>query len=282
MMIFDYKKIREYISRCKWCWAQSMIEVPHEYIHRDKCSLTRDEFYYIVSAQRQDGVHERWWKYNFPYLYIDGYKYWTMGDPFETTWILNRQKVFNEFDFLEWPLPRIDTEQEMEIMGKTIIASFEKNIFEAGIGNGDFVRLTKILPEKYYGVDPSKKAIEKFRRETSGFYRRCSTKSFEESINKWLSSDSVVVMTFGTASYIMEQYLKKLSESGLEYCLTFYREGYNPEEFSEMHHFAYSKNSIKSIFPNGNIYNHKNFITISSKQLKWQKPTVENDLFPVR
>ena len=89
-----------------------MMDVPHEYIHRDKCALTRDEFYYFVSAQRENGVHERWGKYNFPYLYIDGYKYWTMGDPFETTWILNRQKVFNEFDFLDWPIPKLYTDRK--------------------------------------------------------------------------------------------------------------------------------------------------------------------------
>jgi hypothetical protein len=31
---------------------------------------------------------------------MDGYKYWTMGDPIPDTIILNRQKVFSEFDTL--------------------------------------------------------------------------------------------------------------------------------------------------------------------------------------
>lgn len=169
-MEYDYSKLREFIKRCKWQWATSMIDVPHEYIHRDKCALTNDEFYYFVSAQRDNGVHERWGKYNFPYLYIDGYKYWTMGDPFETTWILNRQKVFNEFDFLEWPVPRIYSNQEMDVMAKSIMFTFkDRRFFEAGIGNGDFVAFTKIKPEMYYGVDPSKKAIKQFREKTSGF-----------------------------------------------------------------------------------------------------------------
>lgn len=281
-MIYDYEKLREFIKRCKWQWATSMIDVPHEYIHRDKCALTRDEFYYFVSAQRENGVHERWGSYNFPYLYIDGYKYWTMGDPFETTWILNRQKVFNEFDFLEWPIPRHYTNREMSIMVETILFTFkDKKIFEAGIGNGDFVKLANIRPEKYYGVDPSKKAIAQFRTSASGFYRRCSTKSFEESINKWLSADSVVVALFGTASYFMHQYLEKLNESGLEYCLMFYREDYTPSEFAEMHHFRYDQAQLRTMFPKCNIYNHKKYITISSKKLIWQKPLIENELFPV-
>ena len=57
-MTYDYDKLREYVKRCNWCWAQSMIEVPHEYIHRDKCALTREEFYYFVSAQRENGIHD--------------------------------------------------------------------------------------------------------------------------------------------------------------------------------------------------------------------------------
>lgn len=32
-------------------------------------------------------------KYYHPYLYIDDYKYWTMGAPVEETIIINRAKV---------------------------------------------------------------------------------------------------------------------------------------------------------------------------------------------
>lgn len=45
-------------------------------------------------------------------------------------------------------------------MAETILFTFkDKKIFEAGIGNGDFVKLANIRPEKYYGVDPSKKLL---------------------------------------------------------------------------------------------------------------------------
>jgi hypothetical protein len=43
--------------------------------------------------QREHGVKERWGKYNNPYLYIDDYKYWTMGAPLEETTVINRAKV---------------------------------------------------------------------------------------------------------------------------------------------------------------------------------------------
>ena len=81
------------ISRCHWTFAKTMPFAPHEYIVRGKCSLTDDEFVYFVDMQRQFGIKERWGKYNNPYLYIDDYKYWTMGAPIKDTKVINRAKV---------------------------------------------------------------------------------------------------------------------------------------------------------------------------------------------
>ena len=89
----NYNKVREMISRCQWTFAKSMPFAPHEYIVRDKCPLTDDEFVYFVEMQRQYGVTEKWGKHNNSYLYIDDYKYWTMGAPIEETKVMNRAKV---------------------------------------------------------------------------------------------------------------------------------------------------------------------------------------------
>lgn len=43
--------------------------------------------------QREHGIRERWSKYNNPYLYVDDYKYWTMGAPLEDTTVINRAKA---------------------------------------------------------------------------------------------------------------------------------------------------------------------------------------------
>ena len=89
----DNDKLRSMISRCKWTFAKTMPFAPHEYIVKDKCPLTTEEFEYFVSMQREHGVKERWGKYNHPYLYIDDYKYWTMGAPMEETTVINRAKT---------------------------------------------------------------------------------------------------------------------------------------------------------------------------------------------
>lgn len=89
----NYNKLREMISRCQWTFAKSMPFAPHEYIVRDKCPLTDDEFVLFVEMQRQHGVKEKWGKHENSYLYINDYKYWTMGAPIEETKVMNRAKV---------------------------------------------------------------------------------------------------------------------------------------------------------------------------------------------
>ena len=88
----EYDKLREMVARCTWNFAKIMSECPHENIVRGKCPLTDDEFLYFVDKQRNYGMPERWGEYIFPYLHIDGYKYWTMGDTYENTIIINRAK----------------------------------------------------------------------------------------------------------------------------------------------------------------------------------------------
>lgn len=89
----NYDKLREMIARCEWTFAKTMPFAPHEYIVKEKCPLTTEEFEYFVNMQREHGVEEHWGKYNNPYLYIDDYKYWTMGAPLENTTVINRAKV---------------------------------------------------------------------------------------------------------------------------------------------------------------------------------------------
>ena len=89
----DIERLRSIIARCEWTFAKTMPFAPHEYIVKEKCPLTTEEFEYFVNMQREHGVKERWGKYNNLYLYIDDYKYWTMGAPLEETTVINRAKA---------------------------------------------------------------------------------------------------------------------------------------------------------------------------------------------
>jgi hypothetical protein len=272
-MVFEGEdRIRELISKCKWTWARTYLDIPHEYIARYKCELLDSEFVEFFNAQRRFGIKERWANTWHQYLYLDGYKYWTMGNPLEVTKVMNRQKLFDEFDTFEWPLERYYSESEHEATCETIIRNFDKPVFEIGLGNGEFVKSTKISPDRYYGIDPSRKAIERFRKNVIGYYKCCSTKAFEETHSKWSEGDKVVIALFGTASYLMEPYLKLLAKSKQDYFLMFFKDDYYPESLRGTHSFVHTKEELKALFPECVMYNHKNYITVSSKPVEWMTP----------
>lgn len=247
----DYNKqiARNLISRVHWRWAKTYKTIPHEYIVRGQCGLSDAEFEYLVHAQREYGIPEQWYKFNHPYLYIDGYKYWTMGDAIKDTVIINRQKVFTEFDSLAHQEVAHSQELIQQIVTLFNSAFAGREVYEGGCGEGGTIQFFGIPPHKYRGVDPSQKAVDKLKAAFPEYDGRVFRKSFEESVNYWSKSNAVILATFGAASYFMEPYLKILAESGLDYFLMFYKENYCQEEFLQMHHFNYTEKQLREIFP---------------------------------
>lgn len=279
-MEYDLIRISELIKAEKWNWARTYVNVPHEYIVRGKCNMSNAEFLYIVHAQRDIGIKEVWGKYNFPYLYVDGYKYWTMGDTFENTIILNRQKVFSEFDTLDIVEPYY-TKEQAQLIYTCVVDNYQYPVFEVGFGNGTFVKDTGVKPDNYYGVEPSKKAIEIFRANNEGFYRRVSSKAFEESADKWKGKECVVIALFGSASYIMWQYLKLLVDNNKHFFLMFYKPEFTPKGLEKMHHFKYSKEWLSKLFHKAHIKEWGNYIIISSKKIDIKSVYVQKGLFEI-
>ena len=70
-MNYDEVKLRRLIGKCQWTFAKTMPTCPHEYSVRNKCALSDEEFVFFVQSQREFGVPQQWWKYNFPYLHIN-------------------------------------------------------------------------------------------------------------------------------------------------------------------------------------------------------------------
>ena len=264
-MPHDLTHIKKMIDRCQWQWAKTYENCPHEYIVRGKCELTDEEFLAFVDAQRCMGTPKQWGKYNFPYLYIDGYKYWTMGSSYEETKIINRQKVFGEFDQLSNPtLPHYSSVDSQYIVNRVMLLVRDNEVFEAACGDGQFVKESNISPNKYHGVDPCQKAITDFKNNLPEFANRIRCQSFEEAINAWKGKEAVVVATFGAASYIMKPYLQILATHNRHYFLMFYKEDFCPESFKEMHHFHYSHQELEEIFPKARIYAFKKYLCVEA------------------
>ncbi len=89
------ENIINFIERNNWIEAKSYSKTaPHEYLVFDKLdSESQVDFINFVMLIREKGYPERFWKKIFFYYDINGYKYWTMGNPIEETIILNRVKI---------------------------------------------------------------------------------------------------------------------------------------------------------------------------------------------
>tara|TARA_X000001382_G_scaffold85868_2_gene60955 strand:- start:1344 stop:1625 length:282 start_codon:yes stop_codon:yes gene_type:complete len=80
------------LSETKFTFAKSMPKIPHDWSAREEWNSDK-EFEDMVIYIREYGVPEKFWRKTYIYLYANGYKYWTLGNPIETTRIINRVKV---------------------------------------------------------------------------------------------------------------------------------------------------------------------------------------------
>lgn len=85
-------KVLNFIENHNWKVAKTYKNYPHSYVF--KGALTNDDdvksFEYFVLYIRKYGFTGIFFKTSYVYLYINGYYYWTMGNPLEETTIINR------------------------------------------------------------------------------------------------------------------------------------------------------------------------------------------------
>jgi hypothetical protein len=84
--------MRDFIAAHTWTFAKSMPQMPHFYVVRDKCRAD-DEFVQAVTFIRKYGVPRPFFRKTYIYLDIDGWSYWTMGNPMWDTTIINRAEI---------------------------------------------------------------------------------------------------------------------------------------------------------------------------------------------
>jgi len=82
-------KLNKFIKSQDWIFAKTYAKTwPHEYIVRDK--VDEALFVKLVEHIRSNGYIGKFYKMDITYFDEDGMVYWTMGDPIETTTIINR------------------------------------------------------------------------------------------------------------------------------------------------------------------------------------------------
>ena len=74
------ERVKNLLEEAKWIFAKTMPENPHHYCLRKNFEQD-DDFVFLVNYIRENGVKEKWGTATYIYLYLDGYRYWTMGAP---------------------------------------------------------------------------------------------------------------------------------------------------------------------------------------------------------
>lgn len=96
---FAVDDARGYIEEVRWQFARTMPQWPHEYTVRDWRADLDDTFEAFVVLIRDEGIVKPWPadtptpRYHHTYLAIDGWDYWTMGDPVDETIVINRARL---------------------------------------------------------------------------------------------------------------------------------------------------------------------------------------------
>ena len=75
-----------------WRFAKTMPDNPHFYSLKKEWE-NPDEFLEAVQYIRENGVSNMFGGREYTVLYLNGFRYWTMGSPLEDTYLINRAEV---------------------------------------------------------------------------------------------------------------------------------------------------------------------------------------------
>lgn len=98
-MPFTIDDARVYIATVRWQFAKTMPQWPHEYTVRDWLPDLEDGFFAFVTLIRNEGIVKPWPRdaavprYHHTYLELDGWEYWSMGEPVPETTVINRARL---------------------------------------------------------------------------------------------------------------------------------------------------------------------------------------------
>ena len=138
------------------------------------------------------------------------------------------------------------------------------SVLDIGCGTGLLIEITPIMPENYFGIDPSTKMLANFKRKHPNYKNlRCAAyDGYVVDCNKY---DNIVAL-FGSASYLDNKALLKLAMSDKRKFLMFYKDDYHPVTYEkcgvEFHHSKHSKKMLSAIFNKNRIEEFGNYLIV--------------------
>jgi len=232
------EKIIKILGAQKWIYAKTMPKNPHDYCLR-KNFKSDDDFVYAVQFIRDNGIKLSWEGRSYIYLYLNGYRYWTMGcainkpDGSHYTILINRSKyeINSLYDLIA---EKYDDMFSSESFKKEDTLLFDiirdkcngKIVLDIGSGTGLFLDNINHNTNDYIGVDPSKNMVDIFKNKHPN--NRVINDNIE---NLYLGQFNFICALYGTASYFNEYAYKRimrmLSKDG-KYFFMKYKNDYTP------------------------------------------------------
>src|SRR3990167_10813289 len=169
----DFIDVAKILTSIDYTFAKSMPKNPHWYTLKKNWEH-KDLFEYIVDYIRGYGHIEFFSKKSYQKIYINEYKYWTMGSPISETILINKAK--RELPYPYWYDKVLyddiandyvklfqDNESKLEEKELFSILDIKGRVLDIGCGAGLF--FDHVKPKEYVGIDISKNLLEHLKNK---------------------------------------------------------------------------------------------------------------------
>ena len=181
----DLHRAAQLLDRAPYVFARSMAANPHCYTLRRKWADDKD-FCFVVQTIRLYGYQSWFQGWAYTQLDLNGWTYWTMGDPVASTILINRKSTQyeNAWDYVadyydEAHAAEAGVEQNSAMMRQ--VPDLTGDVLDIECGLGGLLRHFQPDPDRYTGIDPSQALLRKLAAAAPAYepcLRRCAMSDF--------------------------------------------------------------------------------------------------------
>ena len=225
----DKFQFARFVSERPFRFATTLPDNPHFYTvrRRDARSLKQNqreatgipdedrEFTEACRVSMELGKSENYFGKWYRYVEINGFKYWTMGNPPHISTVLNRKRSFYPmpYDLIVEKYDAQCDKTEIKEVGEEVlhrVGSLDgKRVLDVGCGTGWLLdQYPNVVPEQYVGIDPSEGMLRGLISKHPTFWDRLLAVKFEDYYP--LEKFDIVLMLHGVGAYQTEDDLQKL------------------------------------------------------------------------